>query len=108
MFQNALDQPQMMVVNDLQDMFVPMVDGFLVTMDEADACLDSLLAEIPKMFADNRCTEVVLGPVVQAGIDALKVNFVYSGPWLVKKSHIFPPEGLRKKVFVEFFIYFLT
>ena len=31
----------------------------------------SLLAQIPEMFADSRETETVLGPVIQAGLDAL-------------------------------------
>ena len=32
----------------------------------------SLLSQIPQMFADSRETEVILGPVIQAGVDALK------------------------------------
>lgn len=32
----------------------------------------SLLEQIPEMFAESRDTEVVLGPVIQAGLDALK------------------------------------
>ena len=32
----------------------------------------SLLSQIPQMFADSRETEIVLGPVIQAGLDALK------------------------------------
>lgn len=31
-----------------------------------------MLSQIPGMFADSRETEVVLGPVIQAGLDALK------------------------------------
>jgi protein transport protein SEC24 len=33
---------------------------------------NSLLAQIPQMFGESRETEVVLGPVIQAGLDALK------------------------------------
>ena len=32
----------------------------------------SLLSQIPQLFAESRETEIVLGPVIQAGIDALK------------------------------------
>lgn len=32
----------------------------------------SLLEQLPEMFADSRDTEVVLGPIIQAGLDALK------------------------------------
>lgn len=33
----------------------------------------SLLDQIPEMFADTRETETVFGPVIQAGLEALKV-----------------------------------
>ena len=36
--------------------------------------LSSLLDQIPEMFADTRETETVFGPVIQAGLEALKVN----------------------------------
>lgn len=32
----------------------------------------SLLEQIPKMYAESRETEIVLGPVIQAGLDALR------------------------------------
>lgn len=37
-----------------------------------DFNLCSLLSQIPTMFGESRETEVVLGPVIQAGLDALK------------------------------------
>ncbi len=36
---SSLGQPEMMVVGDVQDVFVPLVDGFLVTVDEADVAI---------------------------------------------------------------------
>ncbi|CAH1795236.1 unnamed protein product [Owenia fusiformis] len=68
----CLAQPQMMVVSDVQDVFLPLLDGFLVKLSEAEAVIDSLLEQIPQMFAESRETEIVLGPVIQAGLDALK------------------------------------
>ncbi|KAH3871249.1 hypothetical protein DPMN_034444, partial [Dreissena polymorpha] len=68
----TLAQPQMLVVSDLADVFVPLLDGFLVKLSESEAVIDSLLSQIPQMFVDSRETEVVLGPVIQAGLDALK------------------------------------
>ena len=38
--QSNLAQPQMMVVSDVQDVFVPLLDGFLVTLDESEAVID--------------------------------------------------------------------
>ncbi|CAL1526344.1 unnamed protein product [Lymnaea stagnalis] len=69
---SSLAQPQMMVVSDLEDMFVPLVEGFLVKLSESEAVIDSLLSQIPQLFADSKETELVLGPVIQAGLDALK------------------------------------
>ncbi|XP_072881423.1 protein transport protein Sec24C-like isoform X2 [Hemitrygon akajei] len=69
---SSLAQPQMMVVSDVADMFVPLLDGFLVNVNESRAVINSLLEQIPEMFADTRETETVFGPVIQAGLEALK------------------------------------
>ncbi|XP_066549901.1 protein transport protein Sec24C isoform X1 [Amia ocellicauda] len=69
---SSLAQPQMMVVSDVADMFVPLLDGFLVNVSESRAVINSLLDQIPDMFADTRETETVFAPVIQAGLDALK------------------------------------
>ncbi|XP_069741726.1 protein transport protein Sec24C-like isoform X2 [Narcine bancroftii] len=69
---STLAQPQMMVVSDVADMFVPLLDGFLVNVIESRAVINSLLDQIPEMFADTRETETVFGPVIQAGLEALK------------------------------------
>ncbi|KAF4084974.1 hypothetical protein AMELA_G00112270 [Ameiurus melas] len=68
----SLAQPQMMVVSDVADMFVPLLDGFLVNFSESRVVIQSLLDQIPEMFADTRETETVFGPVIQAGLEALK------------------------------------
>ncbi|XP_051771561.1 protein transport protein Sec24C isoform X1 [Ctenopharyngodon idella] len=68
----SLAQPQMMVVSDVADMFVPLLDGFLVNVSESRVVIESLLDQIPEMFADTRETETVFGPVIQAGLEALK------------------------------------
>ncbi|XP_049838119.1 protein transport protein Sec24C isoform X1 [Schistocerca gregaria] len=68
----CLAQPQMMVVGDVQDMFVPLLDGFLCDPAESETVLDSLMEQIPEMFGDTRETETVLGPAIQAGLEALK------------------------------------
>nr|ADF30257.1 Sec24 family member C [Danio rerio] len=68
----SLAQPQMLVVSDVADMFVPLLDGFLVNVSESRVVIESLLDQIPEMFADTRETETVFGPVIQAGLEALK------------------------------------
>lgn len=67
-----LSQPQMMVVPDVADMFVPFLEGCLVKPSEAMHVIESLGQEIPRMFADTRETETILGPAIQAGLEALK------------------------------------
>merc|ERR1719414_622235 len=68
----ALTQPQMMTVGDVNDMFVPMAEGLMCTVEESETVIDSLMEQIPQMFADTRETETILGPVIQAGKEAFK------------------------------------
>ncbi|XP_070518419.1 protein transport protein Sec24C isoform X2 [Cardiocondyla obscurior] len=68
----CLAQPQMMVVGDIQDVFMPLLDGFLCDVEESEAVIDSLMIKIPQMFADTRETETILAPAIQAGLEALK------------------------------------
>ncbi|XP_061087636.1 protein transport protein Sec24C isoform X2 [Conger conger] len=68
----SLAQPQMLVVSDVSDAFVPLLDGFLVGVAESRPVIESLLDQIPEMFGETRETETVFGPVIQAGLEALK------------------------------------
>nr|CAD7588324.1 unnamed protein product [Timema genevievae] len=70
----VLAQPQMMVVGDVQDMFMPLLEGFLCDPVESEAVIDSLMEQIPAMFADTRETETILAPAIQAGLEALKAS----------------------------------
>ncbi|ELT99740.1 hypothetical protein CAPTEDRAFT_210583 [Capitella teleta] len=69
---SGMSQFQMQVVSDVEDVFVPLLDGFLVKLSESEGLIESLLSQIPLIFAESRETEVVLGPVIEAGLDALK------------------------------------
>uniref|UniRef100_A0A1I7YG39 Protein transport protein Sec24C n=1 Tax=Steinernema glaseri TaxID=37863 RepID=A0A1I7YG39_9BILA len=71
---NPSGQPEMLVVNDVEDVFVPFIDGFLVPFEKALPALTACLEQIVVMFNDTRITESILGPVVQAGLDALKCS----------------------------------
>lgn len=71
---SSLAQPQMMVVGDVQEMFMPLLDGFLVDPEESSAVIDSLMDQIPKMFGETRETETILLPALQAGLEALKAS----------------------------------
>ncbi|XP_041449743.1 protein transport protein Sec24C isoform X2 [Drosophila obscura] len=80
-----LAQPQMMVVGDVQEMFMPLLDGFLCDPEESAAVIDALMEEIPRMFADTKETETILYPAIQAGLEALKASNA-SGKLLVFNS----------------------
>ncbi|XP_061441251.1 protein transport protein Sec24D isoform X2 [Rhineura floridana] len=67
-----LAQPQMMVVTDVSEVFVPLLDGFLVNFKESRSVINNLLDQIPEMFADTNESETVFAPVIQAGMEALK------------------------------------
>uniref|UniRef100_A0A8R1IZF3 Protein transport protein SEC24 n=3 Tax=Caenorhabditis japonica TaxID=281687 RepID=A0A8R1IZF3_CAEJA len=58
--------------SDVQEPFVPLVDGLLLPYNEALPGLRAALSEIPKIFSQSKTTETILQPVVQAGLDALK------------------------------------
>lgn len=67
----------MLVVGDVQEMFMPLLDGFLVDPVESETVIDLLMEQIPQMFADTRETETILAPTIQAGLEALKVNYYF-------------------------------
>ncbi|NXR10612.1 SC24D protein, partial [Semnornis frantzii] len=69
---SSLAQPQMMVVSDVGEIFVPLMDGFLVNFQESRSVVINLLDQIPEMFADTNESETIFAPVVQAGMEALK------------------------------------
>ncbi|XP_037927400.1 protein transport protein Sec24C isoform X2 [Teleopsis dalmanni] len=71
---STLAQPQMLVVGDVQDMFMPLLDGFLCHPEESEAIIDALMDQIPKMFIDTKETETILYPAIQAGLEALKAS----------------------------------
>lgn len=71
---STLAQPQMMVVGDVHEMFMPLLDGFLADPEESEAVIDLLMDQIPKMYGDTRETETILLPAIQAGLEALKAS----------------------------------
>lgn len=66
LFQSTLSQPQMMVVSDLDDIFVPLPDDLLVNLSESRAVVDAFLNSLPSMFQDNMNVESAFGPALKA------------------------------------------
>ncbi|XP_061664267.1 protein transport protein Sec24D isoform X2 [Syngnathoides biaculeatus] len=69
---SSLSQPQMMVVSDVAEMYVPLPDGFLVDFRESRGLVCNLLNQIPDMFTDTNESETVFAPVIQAAVEAFK------------------------------------
>ncbi|KAJ8015533.1 hypothetical protein DPEC_G00027120 [Dallia pectoralis] len=62
----SLSQPQMLVVSDIDDIFIPTHDSLLVNLKESKELVRDLLTSLPGMFAQTRETHSALGPALQA------------------------------------------
>ena len=78
--QSSLTQPQMMVVSDLDDIFVPLPDDLLVNLSESKPVVEAFLDSLPSMFQDNMNMESALGPAVKA---TFMVMVCYSFSWFI-------------------------
>ena len=58
--------PQMMVVGELDDPFVPLPDELLIHLSESREALESLLDSIPKSFAHTQIVDSAMGPALQS------------------------------------------
>ncbi|CAA0832143.1 Protein transport protein Sec24-like [Striga hermonthica] len=63
---SSLTQPQMMVVSDLDDIFVPLPDDLLVNLSESRSVIEAFLDNLPSMFQDNMNVESAFGPALKA------------------------------------------
>jgi protein transport protein SEC24 len=68
----AARNPQMIVVNDFEDMFVPIAEEVLVPAYENEGSILALLESIPRMFQSNRAAESCLGSAVKAALLGMK------------------------------------
>nr|XP_057920386.1 protein transport protein Sec24B isoform X1 [Doryrhamphus excisus] len=64
--QEGLSQPQMLVVTDLDDVFIPSHDSLMVNRKESKELVKDLLTSLPAMFSQSRETHSALGPALQA------------------------------------------
>lgn len=68
----SLSQPQMMVMSDVEDPFVPMQSGLFVDPVASKELIESVLNTIPTLFANNKVTEPAFGAAVLCAQLALK------------------------------------
>lgn len=57
----------MLVVSDLDDVFLPKPNDLLVNLTEARASLEALLGRLSEMFQDSHTVGSAMGPAMQAG-----------------------------------------
>jgi len=68
-----LSAPQMMVVSDLKELFVPLPDHLLVNVRESRSVIDSFLDSLPEMFSKNPVAGMsCLGPALKAAFTVMK------------------------------------
>ncbi|KAJ4838143.1 hypothetical protein Tsubulata_035230 [Turnera subulata] len=68
---SSLTQPQMMVVSDLDDVFVPLPDDLLVNLADSRSVVDVFLDTLPSMFQDNVNVESAFGPALKAAFSVM-------------------------------------
>ncbi|PIN24788.1 Vesicle coat complex COPII, subunit SEC24/subunit SFB2 [Handroanthus impetiginosus] len=68
---SSLMQPQMMVVSDLEDVFVPLPDDLLVNLSESRNVVEAFLDSLPSMFHDNMNLESAFGPALKAAFTVM-------------------------------------
>ncbi|XP_033643820.1 protein transport protein Sec24A-like [Asterias rubens] len=66
--QEGMTRPQMMVVSDIDDVFLPCPNDLLVNVQENRELIDELLNQLPSMFTGNKNTQTALGPALQAAL----------------------------------------
>ena len=62
----GLSAPQMMVIGEIEDPFVPLPDELLVNLSESRELLEKLLDSIPDSFAHTQIVDSAMGPALQA------------------------------------------
>mmetsp|Transcript_52422 Transcript_52422/g.126887 ORF Transcript_52422/g.126887 Transcript_52422/m.126887 type:complete len:1184 (+) Transcript_52422:261-3812(+) len=68
-----LSQPQMLVVSDLKELFVPLPDNLLVNLAESRSVVDAFLDSLPEMFVKNPVvSQSCLGPALKAAFTVMK------------------------------------
>lgn len=63
---SGVENPQMMVVGEIEDPFVPLPDELLVNLSESREIVEKLLDSLPKSFAQTQIVDSAMGPAIQA------------------------------------------
>uniref|UniRef100_A0A3Q2YV75 SEC24 homolog A, COPII coat complex component n=1 Tax=Hippocampus comes TaxID=109280 RepID=A0A3Q2YV75_HIPCM len=69
--QEGLSQPQMLIVSDIEDIFLPTPDSLLVNLNESKELVQDLLKSLPTLFENTMETQSALGSALQAAFKLL-------------------------------------
>lgn len=69
---SGLSNPQMLVVADLVELFVPAPDDLLVNLQESREVVDAFLENLPTMFERTTSQNACLGPALKAAFTVTK------------------------------------
>ncbi|GFP98573.1 protein transport protein sec24-like cef [Phtheirospermum japonicum] len=86
----ALQQPLMLIVPDIQDVYTPLASDVIVQLAECRQHLEILLESIPTMFQNNRTADSAFGAATMAAFLAMKNT---GGKLLVFQS-VLPSTGI--------------
>ncbi|KAG5438368.1 hypothetical protein PCANB_002856 [Pneumocystis canis] len=64
---SSLNEPQMLIVSDIEDAFIPLHEGLFVDAYESRRIIETVLKSIPSMFSNLRVPEPALGPLRKTG-----------------------------------------
>uniref|UniRef100_A0A8C6SUI5 SEC24 homolog A, COPII coat complex component n=1 Tax=Neogobius melanostomus TaxID=47308 RepID=A0A8C6SUI5_9GOBI len=69
--QEGLSQPQMLIVSDIEDIFLPTPDSLLVNLNESKELVQDLLKSLPSLFEKTMETQSALGSALQSAFKLL-------------------------------------
>ncbi|OQR85168.1 protein transporter Sec24 [Achlya hypogyna] len=81
----GLKTPQMMIVPDINELFIPIPDELLVNLSDSRDVIDSLLEMLPRMHQGARNPDTCLGPAIRA---AFRLMTSVGGKMLVFQSSL--------------------
>jgi len=69
---SSLSQPQMLVVSDIDDIFLPLPDDMLVNLADSRVVIEALLNKYSTMFQSSQIVETVTGVALKAAYEITK------------------------------------
>ncbi|CAK4085636.1 unnamed protein product [Aphanomyces euteiches] len=81
----GLNSPQMMVVPDINELFIPIPDELLVNLSDSRDVVESLLDMLPRIHQNTRNPDTCLGPAIRA---AFRLMTSVGGKMLVFQSSL--------------------